>query len=241
MIVKGAYEKARIYIETHSKSKEELIPGPCITISRETGAGADKVSEHLIEFFKSRTQQHTLPWTIFDRNIIEKILDDHNLPKKLSEYLVEDKISEMKSTINELLGIHPPKWLMIRQASETILRLAQLGYVIIIGRAANIISAKLPNTFHVRLIGFMEDRVRHIQELFNINKDEAYYLIKKEDQARRNFIHDNFHKNIEDPLLYHLVINTSTLNYKDSAVIIGEMITKRFPKLLTKEKDIMIQ
>ncbi len=62
MVTKGAYEKARHYLETHSKLSEEsgqkhqkIIPGPTITISRETGAGAERVGEKLVAFLKNIT------------------------------------------------------------------------------------------------------------------------------------------------------------------------------------------
>jgi len=60
MRVLGAYEKARIYIEQHTELSEEaklkirkLNPGPTITISRETGIGAEKICEKLITFIQN--------------------------------------------------------------------------------------------------------------------------------------------------------------------------------------------
>ena len=47
MIGQTSYEKARHYIETSTRATEEakllkkkLHPGPCITLSRQTGVGA---------------------------------------------------------------------------------------------------------------------------------------------------------------------------------------------------------
>ena len=57
MLISGALEKARLYIETHTREKEsnkwgKFEKGPCITISRETGAGADIISNKLVEIFQ---------------------------------------------------------------------------------------------------------------------------------------------------------------------------------------------
>ena len=61
--------------------------------------------------------------------------------------------------LEELLGLHPSSWTLIQQTAETIWRLAQMGHVILVGRGANLITAKLASVFHVRLIGSLEKRV----------------------------------------------------------------------------------
>ena len=115
-MITGSYEKAKKYIESHqgnSSDKNKFANGPCITISREVGAGGDAVSNRLYELFqKNRRYEHT-NWAVFDKNLIEKVIEDHNLPEKLSEYLEEDKITEINSMVSELLGLHPPMWLIV--------------------------------------------------------------------------------------------------------------------------------
>ena len=46
MLTQGSYEKAKVYAKTHDKDlgKVKIKTGVCITISRESGAGADRVS-----------------------------------------------------------------------------------------------------------------------------------------------------------------------------------------------------
>jgi hypothetical protein len=227
MIVKGALEKAKLYIESHSRDSDQsqfhthTKQGPCVTISRETGAGADKVCEALIEFFQIFSDEKSIPWTAFDKNLIERILEDNHLPQKLSQYFVEDKLSELKSMVNELLGIHPHVGVFIHTTSRTILQLAQKGNIIIAGRAANLITGKLKNTFHVRLVAPFETRVQHIQVIYSLNRKDAIEFIKKEDVARKHYVRSYFNKNIDDPLLYHLVINTGQISYKKAARMIG--------------------
>jgi len=65
MKVLGAYEKARIYIEQHTQLSEDakiklrkLHPGPTITISRETGIGAEKICLALITYFKNSSKKN---------------------------------------------------------------------------------------------------------------------------------------------------------------------------------------
>ncbi len=242
MVIKGPLEKARLYIESHSKDinriHERQKPGPCITISREAGAGADLVSEYLAEYLQQFNDDSSAPWTVFDKNLIEKVIEDHNLPKKLSQYFVEDKLSEIKSTVNEILGLHPHAWVLISKTSNTILQLAQIGNCIIIGRAGNIITGKLRNSFHVKLIAPIEPKIKRIMEKYNLTGKEALEFIKKEDLARKNYLKKYFNKDSEDLSLYNIVINTGLVGYKKSAVIIAKALMTAYPDLYlwTKKK-----
>jgi hypothetical protein len=232
MHIKGGFEKAKKYIESHSKLGQDKLPqGPCITISRETGAGSDVVAENLIDFLKSRIKNKEVNWSVFDRNLLEKVIEDHNLPLSLNDYFSAENRSKFTNMINELFGVHPPMWTVIQRMSSTILNIAQVGYVVIVGRGSNIITAKLKNSIHVRLVANLEDRIKHIQEHYSIGRKEAIEFIKKEDLSRKNYVLNNFKKQIDDPLLYHLIINTSLISYKDTAEIIGNYVIKRFPEL----------
>jgi cytidylate kinase len=246
MVVKGAFEKARFYIESHSKDSDQKFrkkkPGPCITISRETGAGADKVSEELIEFFQNYSDNYSVPWTVFDKNLIERVLEDHHLPQTLSQYFVEDKLSELKSTVNELLGLHPNTWILVSKTSNTILQLAQLGNCVIVGRAGNIIASRLKNSFHVRLVAPAEARIGHIMDICDKSRPEAIEYIRKEDLARKNYLKKYFNKDVADPLLYNMVINTALLGYKKVAEVIGKAVLHNYSHLFYfDEEEILVQ
>ncbi len=229
MLTTAATEKAKKYIETHSKITSDkittkgIITGPCITISRETGAGADKVSNSLIEFLKLYTSNE-IEWAVFDKNLIEKVLQDHHLPMHLSNLMAEEKYSAIKSIMNEILGGKPGIWSLVHKTTETILQLAQIGNVILLDRGANFITSKLKNCFHVRLVASLDERVNHIQDLYGLNKKEAIEFIKKEDIDRKNYVMTYFHKDISDPLQYHMVLNTNLINENEAAQIIGSSL-----------------
>ncbi len=241
MRVKGAFEKAKFYIESHSKDSDSKFKkkkhGPCITISRETGAGADIVSEELIDFFQPYSDEFSVPWTIFDKNLIEKVLEDHHLPQTLSRYFVEDKLSELKSTVNELLGLHPNTWILVNKTSNTILQLAQIGNCVIVGRAGNVIASRLKNSFHVRLVAPLDVRIQRVMEKFDKSRSEAAEYIKKEDLARKNYLKKYFNKEVEDPLLYNMVINTALFGYKKAAQIIGKAVLHNYPQFFYFDEE----
>ena len=198
-----------------------------MTISRQTGSGAHAVAEELAALLQAHTLKEAPPWVVFDRNLVEKVLADHDLPERVARFMPEDRISSISDTMEELFGLHPPSWLLVRKFSETILRLLELGNVIVIGRGATVISAKLDHVFHVRLVGSLEKRVQHVQEQNHLSKEAALRLIQREDRGRRRYLKRYFKSDLEDPLLYHLTINTDLASYHEVARIIADAVLKR--------------
>src|ERR1039457_4252582 len=159
-----------------------------VTISRQTGSGAYSVAEKLAAFLQARSPKDAGPWTVFDRNLVEKVLEDHNLPQRLAQFMPEDRISEIADAMDELFGLHPPSWTLVRQTSDTILRLAELGNVILIGRGANVLTRRLDYAFHVRLVGSVEKRVKYIQEVAHLSKEDGLARIRREDRGRERYL-----------------------------------------------------
>jgi cytidylate kinase len=198
-----------------------------VTISRQTGSGAYSVAEKLAAFLQARSPKGACPWTVFDRNLVEKVLEDHNLPQRLAQFMPEDRVSEIADTMDELFDLHPPSWTLVRQTTDTILRLAELGNVILIGRGATVIASKFDYAFHVRLVGSLERRVKHIQEVAHLSKEDALARIRREDRGRERYLKKYFDTDLNDPLLYHLVINTDLVPYEEAARIIADAVMER--------------
>lgn len=83
----------------------------------------------------------------------------------------------------------------------SILRLAKLGNVILVGRGATIITAQLKNAFHVRLMGSLAKRAEQTAEYYQVSFKEALALVEKEDKQRERYLRKYFDRDIEDPLL----------------------------------------
>ena len=195
-----------------------------ITISRQTGSGGYIVAEKLAEFLQRHTPDESCPWTVFDRNLVERVLSEHHLPGRLAQFMPEDRIGEITDTIDELFGLHPPSWTLVRQTAETILHLVELGNVILLGRGAHVITRKLGYMFHVRLVGSLENRVRRVQQMNRLSAAAARAFINREDLGRRRYLRKYFDADVDNPLLYHLVLNTDLITCDDAARIIGEAV-----------------
>ncbi|MGA8262952.1 MAG: cytidylate kinase-like family protein [Ignavibacteriaceae bacterium] len=234
----GAYEKCKRYIECHSQHTDEFSQHlrtkglfPTLTISRQTGAGAARVGEKFIELISKVPTDCNCEWAYFDKNLIEKVLADYNLPDFFSNLKIEDKYSGIESLVKDFMWPNESKWSLARKTSKTILKLANIGNVVIVGRGANIITAKLKNVFHVRLVAPLDHRIKHIQEYFGMSNKEAGDYIIREEAARKKYLKSYFFKDIDDQLQYHLILNTQLLGYEEAAGLIARSVVKRFPKI----------
>lgn len=230
MLAVGAYENCKRYINQHSQElKKKKKVYPCITISRLTGSGSYEVSEKLINILQNNTKDSEDPWTYFNKELITKVIEDFKLPKAFTEYIVEDKYNHISDAVSELLGVKPSEWTILHKTTEIILQLARFGKTIIVGRGSNVITSRLTNCFHIRLIAPIEHRIKHVQEVFNFSKSEAMEYIKREDDNKNKYLKSHFFRDPNDATLYHLIINTGKLNYDESAKLIADAVMGKFP------------
>jgi cytidylate kinase len=199
----------------------------CLTLSRQSGCNAHGIAERTAELFQARAQSATLPWTVFDRNLVEEVLKDHHLPARLREHMPEDRRSELEDIMGELFELHPSAWTMVHQTSDTILRLADRGRCILIGRAANFVTSKLAQTLHVRLIGSLTARLERMQKYDHVSQEEARKLIRDQDRARARYVKKYFEADIEAPEHYHLVLNVDAFDTDQAAQIITHALELR--------------
>ncbi len=224
-------EQCRAYL--HAQGSAPFTPATqpvrAVTISRETGAGALTIGELVTSHLQTRQKDASPAWTLFDRNLVEKILADHSLHRTVAQYLPEDAASPVTSTVEELLGLHPSQWTMLHYTSNTILRLAGMGNVVLVGRGAHLVTAHLSHVLHVRLIAPLDQRITHIMAYYKLNRTAAAEFIQLNDQARARYVRKHFKHNVDNPLDYHLTINTGIVPYAEAAGIIGDAVLKLPP------------
>lgn len=225
-----AMDRCFAFVNCQLKPGGRAAPGEAravrraVTISREAGCGALVVAEKLAALLQQETSADEPPWTVFDRNLMGKVLEDHNLPARLARFLPEDRMTELQDIADELFGLRPASWTVIEQIADTILKLAELGNVIVIGRGAHIITARLPHVLHVRLVAPLERRFAHCRKSYGMSEREAREFCAREDTGRERYLKKYFKASLNDPLLYHLVINTGLVGFDEAARLIAEAL-----------------
>lgn len=218
------------HLNDEQKSDRPLkVQMPFITISRQTGAGARTLGQRLQRLLDADMPLVENQWTLFDRDLVQTAMREHGLPERFARYLPEAHVSEIGSLIGELLGLHPPIWELNQDVFETLIHLANLGGVILVGRGSNVVTRKLNHGIHLRLVAGKETRIKRSADYYRISRDEAAEFIEHEDKARSVWVRENFGENINDPSCYDLCINTDRISVSDAAHMIVEEMKRKFP------------
>jgi cytidylate kinase len=193
-----------------------------VTLSRESGSGAHEIADHLAARLQSDNRGAKRPWTVFDKDLVTRVLEDHHLP---------DRRTELQDAVEEFFGLRPPSWTLIHHISETVLRLVELGNVILIGHGSSLVTRSHADVLHVRLVGSEPIRAMRIADARKISRKAALEVLRKEDRGRARYVKKYFGENIEDPRLYHMVFNTDLMAQDHVVTILDAVISGRLESI----------
>ncbi|MDE3067749.1 MAG: cytidylate kinase-like family protein [Verrucomicrobiota bacterium] len=235
MSIETSVAKTSAYFVSQCMERYEQIAAehphalpPTVTLSHQIGAGVGAIANRLAQILEQTEFRGKHPWAVFDQQIIEKALEENRWPKKLAEKITEEKRLFIDELMDDLFGLRPPFWVLVPQVVETTLRLAMAGHAILVGHGATVVTANLPNVFHVRLTGSLSRRIKRTQRRQNLTLEEAAKFVRQEDRKRARYLKAHFHARLDNELLHDLVINTDRFAEDDAAALISEAARKFF-------------
>jgi len=95
------------------------------------------------------------------------------------------------------------------------------GDLVYHGRAGQVLLAGLPGVLRVRLIAPIGTRVQKLMESDEMDATAAKQYIRHVDGVRARWVRMMYGKDIEDPLLYTMVINLKTLSVPSACAIVA--------------------
>ncbi len=191
-----------VSLSDHRGAAEPLHTRPTITISRTFGCEAFPLSERLKQLLETRTAEE---WNIYDKALLERVSKDERLSMQLLEGLGGP--SRAADTIGFLFAEHHPHDAVFRQVTKHILRVAEIGNAIIVGRGGAIITQRLPNCYHFRLDASVEFRVGSMVRRMEIGEREARRMVTEHDRTRERLVEDCLHASVADFRYYDAVFN----------------------------------
>jgi cytidylate kinase len=182
---------------------------PFVTISRQAGAGGHLLSYVILtEFLKYERQELFEGWHVFDKQLCEVVAQDPSIQGSFETLLKEKLQPEFRDFLESLFTGHSNQYTLQKTTFKVLRMLALLGKVIIVGRAGSLVSADLPQGIHIRLVAPEPQRIVWMMKRFKLSKEEARTAIAKQDSDRKKLIRMFFHRDIDDPLLYDITVNT---------------------------------
>lgn len=175
-----------------------------ITISRQMGSLGSQISRLVAEMLGYR-----LVW----RELINQAAQRAGAPETALAAIDE---------LN-LLGICPSleACQAYRRAVEQVMNeLAEKDDIVIQGRAGQVILKNHPQALHVRIIAPRALRAERVAQRLDIPLERALAQVEASDRFRANYLRRFYRVRWDDPLLYHLVINTASLSAQQAAEII---------------------
>ena len=160
-----------------------------------------------------------LGWQVFDRQIVDAIAQRTRMRQQLVENLDEKTRGGLEEFLRHVLTKEIGSTDYLAHLRQVLLTLGQQGDVVIVGRGAEYI---LPGQFglRVRLVAPIDIRTERIARGSGLAPEAAHPLVAKVDQERKDFAHDQFQKDLRDPLNYDLVVNTGALTVEETAEIV---------------------
>jgi cytidylate kinase len=208
-----------------------------ISISRLVGSGAHEISQLLSK---------QLGYQLFDQELMAKLGVEAGL---ISKGQVVDLTAERHHThspLERMSHLAPMRDILALGAyeasgvgaedrsaelvSKIMLYAYEQGNVVVDGRGSQGVLRDKPGVLHVRLVAPLEQRIEYLKKRDNIGTDEARKKVKEADAAQVEYIRHYFMADINDPTLYHLIINTG----KVTQAVAVDLITKALAGLPAK-------
>lgn len=190
-----------------------------ITISRQYGSGGGEVAARLAQ---------RLGWQLIDHEIVAQVAHRMGVTEEEAGIYDEHVESFVVRALNALQSVVPvvpvapttttqqEGWYheTLRHVVETA---AQTGHVVIVGRAGQAFLASRRDTLHARIVAPLPQRITYVARREGLDEAEAQARVQMKDRDRARYLSMHFGLNVNDALLYDLIINTGVLDL-DSAV-----------------------
>ena len=196
----------------HAEARREP-PVPFITISRQAGAGGRTLAYALADHL-SANDPAGRPWTVWDRELVEKVADEQHIPTSLVESLetgtthrsaFEDFLASL-SARNDSAGLD--EFQVYRRVAATVRVLAHAGRAVIVGRGSVYATSDLPGGVHLRLVAPLQERIARTARQRNTSEQEAAKEVARIDRHRDAFHRRYWPNKALLPEIFTLTLNT---------------------------------
>lgn len=195
-----------------------------ITLSRQYGAGGASVAERVAE---------ALGWTLVDNAFIDQVSARAGLSREEVARLEErapsfiERLARSTAIAFPELFVQPPQpaaefdeTKLVKITRNLVADLASEGRMVLVGRAAAAVLAEAEDTLHARLVAPKPFRIRNAVERLGIDPARAAQILEDRDRNRERYHQQFYERDWNDPVNYHLVLNTGRLGFDAAAHLI---------------------
>jgi cytidylate kinase len=198
-----------------------------ITISRQFGAGGKTLGEMIAK---------QLGYTFADAEVVQRIAREANV----SPHWVETVEKEAGGKLSRMITKMVSKPLVDRILKDergyldeeiyldylvlTIAQIADEGNAVILGRGSQYILNDHPDGYHILLINEFENRVKFMEQHYDLSHTKAVQVVKYEDKRRLSLYRKLGKQDYENSSLYHLVLNMSRISLDQAQTLVCSLV-----------------
>lgn len=195
-----------------------------ITLSRQYMAGGSEVAGKVAE---------DLGWEVIDDGFVREVAarsgysieDVQNLEERVPTFLERFAQSSALSFPEFLLSapsaIDEPEAIRLAHVTRDFLEeLKRRNQVVLVGRAAAAVLSREKNVLHARLVASVAHRTLEAMRALDLDQDAASAELEEHDLNRERYHREFYDRDWNDPVNYHLVLNTELLSPEGAAALI---------------------
>lgn len=177
--------------------------GPYLVIARQAGAGGGALARQVGE---------ELGWPVLDGEIVDLIADAYHLDAAMLHTLDEAESNWVREVIVETIPERVVNLDTYVHHLGRVLRLVALhGHVVLVGRGAHLFLPR-ERGLAVRVVAREQDRIDWTSRANGGNREAARHRVEEMDRRRAGFIRHYFNRDVNDPVLYDMVVNASLMS-----------------------------
>jgi cytidylate kinase len=199
-----------------------------ITVSRQFGAGGSEVASRVAA---------ALGWRLVDNELVEQVAARAGLaPEQVAER--EERVSTFVERLARTLACASPEVFpppasagevvdvpeadLVKITETVVAEIAAQGRVVLVGRGAPAVLSRETDALHVKLVAPRSFRLKVATERLGCRPEKAGQVLERTDRMRARYLREYYRRDWEDPLNYHLILNTGVLGFDGAAdVIVG--------------------
>ena len=209
-----------------------------ITISRQFGSKGDEIGRRICDllgyrYFDKRlmadvaSELDLSPEQLVDfsdqrykiRGFLDRLLDRSRALSKIDTW-EEAKTGEEQRWTEELNEQES-----VDLVRKTVCAACEQGNVVIMGRGGQSILQNMPNVLHLRIEATLGSRVMWVKSQKDITVAEAEALTRDRDKAASAYLKRFYDIDWSNPMLYHMVVNTSKWDVESVAQIVVSAVS----------------
>ena len=183
-----------------------------LSISRQFGAGGKTLGQRVAQ---------RLGYEFVEEGLLHKVAEEANVSVKWVEGVEREAGGHLMRFLSTLV----PSSFIDRHLGESgsdfdekryvefltriVKDLAAEDNVVILGRGSQFILRHDPGALRVLLVAERADRIKFMEDNYNMAPDKAEAMVNRESRKRERFLSNFYKGDPNDPSLYHMVLNTS--------------------------------